>query len=190
VSENALPPLRKEAPPLRADFIDGVMRKVAARPVPRPSFWHRLFAERELTLRVRPASLCLVAGGALALMVFLWLRPAPQPLVTLQSSTPLVRSEPKQVTVRFAVMAPHAHAVALAGDFNGWRADATPLRHGDGDAWFAEVPLSPGTFRYAFVVDGKWIEDPLADGWRSDGFGGRNSVVRVAATEIGSGSGG
>ena len=29
------------------------------------------------------------------------------------------------------------------------------------------------------MVDGKFVEDPQAEAWREDGFGGRNAVVRV-----------
>jgi 1,4-alpha-glucan branching enzyme len=81
--------------------------------------------------------------------------------------------------VRFTLNAPSARGVALAGDFNGWRPDVTPLRRGGDGLWIVEVPLTRGNWSYSFVVDGKWVEDPLAESWRADGFGGKNAVVRV-----------
>ena len=48
-----------------------------------------------------------------------------------------------------------ARQVAVVGDFNGWRAEATPLhRDGTSHRWSAVVALRDGAHRYAFVVDG------------------------------------
>ena len=88
-------------------------------------------------------------------------------------------SAAQQLLVRFALAAPNARAVSLAGDFNGWRADATPMVRGADGVWMVQLPLLRGNWSYSFVVDGKWVEDPLAESWRADGFGGRNAVVRV-----------
>jgi Carbohydrate-binding module 48 (Isoamylase N-terminal domain) len=163
-------------PAPRADFVDAVMRQVATRPLPRRSGWRRLFAERQVTIRFRPGSWALGAA-AFALLVVLVARPrhvAPTVAVT----TPLPSSQ-GPVLVRFALAAPRARAVSLAGDFNGWRPDATPLSRGADGVWFTLMPLSRGNWSYSFVVDGQWVEDPLAESWRADGFGGRNAVVRV-----------
>lgn len=152
-------------------FIDAVMRRVATRPLPRRSLWRRLTATRTVTLRVRPASWALGAA-ALAALALVVARPR-------HAAAPIVVESEAPVVVRFALAAPDARAVALAGDFNGWRPETTPLVRGAGGVWMAEVPLLRGSFSYSFVVDGKWVDDPLADSWRADGFGGRNAVVRV-----------
>jgi hypothetical protein len=152
-------------------FVDAVMRRVATRPLPRRSWWRRLWATREVTLRIRPASWALSAA-ALALVVLVVARPR-------HTAAPVVVESEAPVLVRFALAAPDARAVALAGDFNGWRPETTPLVRGAGGVWLAEVPLARGSFSYSFIVDGKWVEDPLADSWRAAGFGGRNAVVRV-----------
>jgi Glycogen recognition site of AMP-activated protein kinase len=39
--------------------------------------------------------------------------------------------------------------------------------------------LEPGTYEYCFVVDGKWIPDPLAKEMVPNPFGSRNSVITV-----------
>jgi hypothetical protein len=178
-----------DPPPPRADFVDAVMRQVATRPLPRRTWWRRMFAAREVTIRVRPASWALGAAG-LALLVALVARPrhlAPTlavPSVAARSDAPTL--------VRFALAAPRARSVSLAGDFNAWQPDATPLERGADGVWFVRVPLSQGNWSYSFVVDGQWVEDPLAESWRADGFGGKNAVVRVGdvAPIVGSARGG
>lgn len=65
--------------------------------------------------------------------------------------------------VRFVLSAPAAKSVALVGDFNGWRRDATLLAAGERGEWTAAVALVPGLHRYAFVVDDtQWVADPAS----------------------------
>src|ERR1035438_4397783 len=52
-----------------------------------------------------------------------------------------------------------AREVNVAGNFNGWRPEATPLKNtGTGD-WVARLMFRSGQYEYRFVVDGRWIED-------------------------------
>lgn len=83
--------------------------------------------------------------------------------------------------VRFIIQQPGAQRVSLVGDFNGWAPDAQPLEaSSDGAVWSITVPLAPGRYEYAFVVDGKrWVADPAAKTVR-DEFGGETSVLRLA----------
>lgn len=60
--------------------------------------------------------------------------------------------------------APHATAVSLVGDFNGWNPAATPMTQGPDKAWTASVELKHGHHRYAFLVDGVLTLDPRAQG--------------------------
>ena len=85
-----------------------------------------------------------------------------------------------EMTVRFVLVAPGAQHVNLAGTFNHWDPNATPLvRSGAGDLWTATLTLPPGQHQYAFVVDGtRWVPDPTAPGV-DDGFGRRNSVLTL-----------
>ncbi|HKW39666.1 MAG TPA: isoamylase early set domain-containing protein [Gemmatimonadales bacterium] len=85
----------------------------------------------------------------------------------------------------FAVVAPHAGTVALVGDFNDWDVTRTPMRRvvQAGAVWTAVVPLSPGRYRYAFLVDGAmWLPDPAAPPARDEEFGGPSSVVTIGGT--------
>ena len=66
--------------------------------------------------------------------------------------------------VRLMFDAPDARRVAVAGDFNRWDADATPLTRDAGSRrWSVTLALRDGEHRYAFVVDGtRWVADPHA----------------------------
>ena len=86
----------------------------------------------------------------------------------------------ERVYVRFAVDVPAAHSVALAGDFNNWDPGAARLQPAGTGRWEALVPLAPGVYQYMFVVDGReWIPDPAAAEQVDDGFGQRNSLMRI-----------
>jgi hypothetical protein len=67
--------------------------------------------------------------------------------------------------VRLMFDAPDAGRVAVAGDFNGWGAPATPLvRDRETRRWSVTLALRAGEHRYAFVVDGtRWVPDPHAE---------------------------
>ena len=74
-----------------------------------------------------------------------------------------------------------AQAVYLAGTFNDWNPQATPLRRQDDRQWKCELALPPGTHEYQFVVDGQWRPDPQAAESAVNPFGTVNSIVRVPA---------
>lgn len=83
--------------------------------------------------------------------------------------------------VLFVAQAPGAQAVHLAGDFNNWSADATPMVSEKRDATFqALLPLAPGRYRYRYVVDGQWLNDPHNSYVEANPFGELNSVVEVS----------
>ena len=85
----------------------------------------------------------------------------------------------------FVVVEPHAARVSLVGDFNDWDAARTPMRlaSAGGAVWTAVVPLSPGRYRYAFLVNGaRWLADPTAPAALDNDYGGPSSVVTVAGS--------
>lgn len=82
--------------------------------------------------------------------------------------------------VQFVLVAPNATSVAVAGDFNDWQPERTPLRRAEGGLWNAAVPLGSGRYSYAFLVDGRrWVADPTAPRTPGDDFGTPSSVVTV-----------
>jgi hypothetical protein len=61
--------------------------------------------------------------------------------------------------VIFTLRAPEANDVFLVGDFNNWNPTLEKMDH-IGDVFEVRLFLLPGTYRYKFVVDDKWINDP------------------------------
>jgi 1,4-alpha-glucan branching enzyme len=84
------------------------------------------------------------------------------------------------VDVTFRVQAAGATTVALVGDFNGWSPTATIMQR-DGDEFTAVVPLATDrAYRYKFLVDGTdWQNDPAADDYVENVFGGYDSLRRL-----------
>ena len=70
-------------------------------------------------------------------------------------------------------------SVSVAGEFNNWSANATPLYDYNHDGvWTTWVNLDPGEYEYKFVVNGKhWIPDPQNNRKVPDGWNGYNSVI-------------
>ena len=59
----------------------------------------------------------------------------------------------------FKFKAPDAKTVELMGEWADWK--SIPMTKGDDGVWTAKVTLSPGTYGYKFLVDGKdWVFDP------------------------------
>lgn len=82
--------------------------------------------------------------------------------------------------VLFVAHAPGAGSVHLAGDFNNWAAEATPMiSSSDRKSFQAVLPLAPGRYRYRYVIDGQWQPDPHNDHRQTNPFGDFDSVVEV-----------
>lgn len=54
----------------------------------------------------------------------------------------------------------YASNVVLAGSFNNWKPEELVMQR-DGNGWMLSVALAPGNYEYKFIVDGKWMTDPL-----------------------------
>jgi len=82
--------------------------------------------------------------------------------------------------VIFAVHFDQAKSVLLAGDFNHWTPQSTPMSNGDrpGD-WKRALPLPPGRYKYRLVVDGKWVTDPNNRHVEMNQFGELDNVIEV-----------
>ncbi len=61
--------------------------------------------------------------------------------------------------VIFSIRAPEAKDVFLVGDFNNWNPTYEKMQKA-GDVFEVALYLLPGTYRYKYVVDGKWMTDP------------------------------
>lgn len=82
--------------------------------------------------------------------------------------------------VVFRVRAMGAHRVQLAGDFNDWNPDRTPMQHVDNDTFQIKVPLGPGRYRYRYVIDGQWRNDPANYQVETNPYGELNNILDVS----------
>jgi chromosome partitioning protein len=83
--------------------------------------------------------------------------------------------------VVFVTLYPRAQTVQIAGDFNNWQPEATPMeRVGDSGVWQARMKLPQGTYRYRLVVDGQWQQDPYNEWTELNPYGELNSVVEIS----------
>jgi hypothetical protein len=80
--------------------------------------------------------------------------------------------------VLFILPASGAKVVSVVGSFSEWEPVALSDDDHDG-IWTAEIPLPPGRYEYAFIIDGRWFgQDPSADEYIRS-FGEYSSVRYV-----------
>lgn len=99
---------------------------------------------------------------------------------------PAVQTPDPEGRIELRLHAPDAAVVWVAGDFNQWSPEAHVLSRQDGGWWSISLPLAPGSYEYAYVVDGEWITPPEAVLTVDDGFGGRNGLLEVLPPRAGS----
>ena len=87
---------------------------------------------------------------------------------------------PQPARVSLELVEPAAQQVYVAGSFNEWKPETTPLMALGNGRWKGDLKLGPGRYEYLFVVDGQWRPDPNARETVQNPFGGRNSVVMVS----------
>jgi 1,4-alpha-glucan branching enzyme len=82
--------------------------------------------------------------------------------------------------VIFTAFYPTAAIVQVAGDFNGWQPQLTPMNKIDEQGtWQIKLPLTAGSYRYRFVVDGRWQHDPNNIATEPNPYGELNSVLQI-----------
>lgn len=69
-----------------------------------------------------------------------------------------------------------ANKVLLSGSFNNWDEKELKMQPSS-DGWAISMYLMEGLHTYKFIIDGKWIQDPLNSRSRPDGEGSVNSVI-------------
>ena len=63
-------------------------------------------------------------------------------------------------SIHLQFVEPNAKDVYVAGSFNEWRPEATPMVSLGNGRWVKELALPEGRYEYRFVVDGAWIPIP------------------------------
>ena len=68
----------------------------------------------------------------------------------------------------------------IVGDFNHWKIndESRLIRLEDGN-WEKRFTLSPGKYRYKFVVDGEWLLDTRNEEKEQNPFGTYDSVKKL-----------
>jgi len=80
----------------------------------------------------------------------------------------------------FSFLAPEARDVYVVGDFNNWKADeVSRLERLPDGLWEKRLALKPGIYKYKFIVDGKWQQDPKNLTTIPNNFGGVDSLLTV-----------
>lgn len=74
-----------------------------------------------------------------------------------------------------------AGSAVLAGEFNGWSLDDTPMKKLKDGSFSATLSLSAGqAYRFRYVLDGSvWVNDTDADGYAPNEYGEENSVLII-----------
>lgn len=95
----------------------------------------------------------------------------------------IVRAEAGELfEITFNIEAAGAKSVYVTGSFNDWSLDDTCRlkdKSGEGN-WETKISLKPGTYKYQFIVDGVWQEDPKNPQKERNSFGDINSLIEVA----------
>ena len=89
-------------------------------------------------------------------------------------------ADPADRETAFRISAPQAKDVYIVGDFNHWKInDASRLSNQGDGRWEKSFVLTPGKYRYKFVVDGEWILDSLNQEKEQNPYGTYDSVKKL-----------
>ena len=94
----------------------------------------------------------------------------------------VVKREAKEFyATRFRIEAPGAKSVYVTGSFNDWSLDDSCRLEEVEGRWEVKIPLKPGSYKYKFIGDGVWREDPRNPRRERNSFGDINSLVEVTS---------
>ena len=86
---------------------------------------------------------------------------------------------PKLNEITLTVKAPEAKEVYLAGEFNNWKLDENSRMEQNNGSWSKRINLNSGKYRYRFVIDGNWSEDPNNPLKQVNPYGTMDSLLEV-----------
>ncbi len=98
-----------------------------------------------------------------------------------QRMTELIKKEAAELVAaaQFQLSAPEAQSVYVTGSFNDWSLEESCRMSKRNGVWNLQLPLKPGVYKYQFIVDGKWQEDPQNQLTERNSFGDINSLIEV-----------
>lgn len=163
-------------PTLPSDFKAQLMSRLDG---PKIGWWGRV-KKTMLMPHVLHWNPAMALTAACAVLALVWMVQSPDRAVSPPSMVAQTTAQEEEVLVRLVLVEPRAKSVAVAGDFNSWVPEKTPLRQSKEGVWTTTLRVKPGRYHYMFVVDGQqWVADPLAPEYSLDGFGSKNAVLDV-----------
>jgi chromosome partitioning protein len=104
-----------------------------------------------------------------------------QPPPALESRMQEILKEelPKLTEMAFTVSVPDVKEVCLVGDFNAWKIDESSRMEMVNGSWSKKLSLKNGHYRYRFVADGRWMDDPQNPLKEMNPFGEMNSLINI-----------
>jgi chromosome partitioning protein len=90
----------------------------------------------------------------------------------------LLAASEKEVV--FTIEAPAAQEAYVVGEFNGWQINTqSRLHRNNSGSWEKRMKLSPGRYRYKFIIDGEWTTDIHNQKYEINDFGAFDSLIEV-----------
>lgn len=86
---------------------------------------------------------------------------------------------PKLSEIVFSLTAQEAKEVFLTGDFNQWQVNETSRMESREGMWVKRLQLKPGRYKYRFVIDGQWRQDPNNPHYSVNPFGSLDSLIEI-----------
>lgn len=141
------------------------------------------FCSLKKLLKMKPTKKTNTGNKSVATAKSIVAAPAPAPITkteTTQPASPTAAAarQPSPIAVEF--VKPDAKSVCIAGSFNEWKPEKTPLTPTGNGRWVAKLNAKPGRYEYLFVVDGQWLPDPNAPEQVRNPYGGTNSVLIIS----------
>ena len=69
--------------------------------------------------------------------------------------------------------------IEIAGNFNSWQPSQGRMTRQKDGSYRKRLMLESGEYRYRFIVDGQWTDDPDAEQKVPNAFGSHDAVVCV-----------
>jgi len=98
--------------------------------------------------------------------------------ISSKTKTPIL-AKLSVTSTKFEFSAPDAGEVYLAGDFNNWDTQASPMKKDKKGTWKTTLSLNPGKYEYRYFIDGNWVSDLSCPICVPNEFGTTNCVIEV-----------
>ena len=90
----------------------------------------------------------------------------------------MIQVSPRTKKVSFSLPGIEAREVYVVGDFNKWNRTKHRMKK-QKENWKVSVKLPAGEYKFKYLVDGNWLNDPAAHKYEGNPYGSEDSVVVV-----------